>query len=147
MAAERPGNHEPNSVGDVGGVVADAFEVAADEGDLNGALQASLVVDPTGEDDPVELLLEFVHDVIHVGKSSGSAEVALGEGLDGEAQLRPRLFAHSVDDPADPWVELNGIEPAREVAMVVRADAEKIVEVADVMEQQLAEFWKRAADG
>ena len=44
------------------------------------------------------------------------------------------------------YAAANGITVEADVAMVVRADAGSIVEVADVMERRLESFWDQAAN-
>ena len=97
-------------LGDVDGVVGDALEVAADEGDLHGHLHDPSSRPREAEDGAEQLLLEVVHHVVHVGQSLGPHRVAVGEGVGGHLELRRGLLPHAVDDAPHLGVELVGVD-------------------------------------
>src|SRR5690606_6331450 len=71
------GDHVPDALTDVDGVVADALVGTGDHGELHGDLQVDVPVGVALEDRLGELLLEHVEVVVHVGEGGGAHGVVV----------------------------------------------------------------------
>ena len=79
-------DHEDHVLGDVGGVVADAFEVAGDEDQVQRRLDLVRILEHVGEQFPEDLRLQRVQRVVGVQDLLGQQGVPPDEGVQGVAE-------------------------------------------------------------